>query len=100
MVLGIGMVRACISVTPDGATFGDLETIFKERFPEMPDDKLAAILAQFIEEIPFAVSMTHDGVLTPLHEATEMPGHIAAILNDLKDAAGAAYPYFKKQLAS
>jgi hypothetical protein len=98
--LDVEMARACIPVTPDGATFGDLETIFRERFPGIRDDKLAAIIAQFLEEIPFAAAMTDDGILAPLHDSSAMPSNIAAVLNDLKETAGDAYPYFQKQMAS
>lgn len=86
-------------VTPDGVTCDDLEKLFKERFPSITDTDLAALIAQFIEEIPFTAAMTSDGVLVSLHEH-RMPNPVARIVEDLKSIAGDAYPFYKRRLAS
>lgn len=95
------MVNSGHPVTPDGVTCGDLEALFEERFPGIQDENLAALIAQFIEEIPFAATMTSDGVLVPIpSQPLKIPAAVSTILEDLKTIAGDAYPYFRRQAAS
>lgn len=89
------MLNSGYVVTPDGVTCNDLAQLFAERFPGISDEKLAALVAQFIEEIPFAAALTSDGVLVPMHEESpKMPATVMQIVEDLKAFAGESYPAF------
>lgn len=95
------MIRSLHPVTPDGATCGDLESLFRERFPDAPDTHIAALIAQFIEDVPFSAIMTSDGMLianpSPKHG---IPKTVVRIIEDLKTIAGDSYPYFRRSVSS
>lgn len=95
------MLNSGYVVTPDGVTCNDLALLFAERFPGISDERLAALVAQFIEEIPFAAALTCDGVLVPMHDKSpRIPDKVLRIVEDLKAFAGESYPAFDTKPAS
>lgn len=95
------MVNTEQPVTPEGLTFGDLKNLFMERYPDISEEKLAAVIAQFIEEIPFAATITDDGLLVAMPDGRlKMPVAVARVIDELKAFAGDAYPFFDRRLSS
>ena len=80
------------SDNPDLVTTEDLEQYFREKYPRATDQQIAALMAEFLEEVA-AQALLDDGGLTRADAIKDgWREAVAAWIGELKEFAGNAYP--------
>jgi len=80
------------SDNPDLVTTEDLEQYFREKYPRATDQQIAALMAEFLEEVA-AQALLDDGGLTRADAIEDgWREAVAAWIGELKEFAGNAYP--------
>jgi hypothetical protein len=80
------------SDNPDLVTTEDLEQYFRETYPRATDQEIAALMAEFLEEVA-AQALLDDGGLTRADAIEDgWREAVAGWIGELKEFAGNAYP--------
>ena len=79
----------------DRETGFDLEGlwgVFRERYPRLNSQQLAAVVVEFLERTPHSATVCDDGAVVR-NEAEVILEEVQALIRQLKAFAGPAYPY-------
>ncbi len=84
-----------MNLETDGEPGFDLEGlwgIFRERFPRLNSQQLAAVVADFLEREPHSATICDDGAVVR-NEEKSFSEDVLVLIRQLKAFAGSAYPY-------